>query len=146
MYDTILVPVDGSEPSTAAIEHARNLAQHEGATVHVIHAIEMRSPGVTMGRVPTDVMTDVQEEAEQLVNDATDTLEAAGIDTRSEVVDGTASEAIPEYASEHDIDLIVMGTHGQAGLDERFLGSVTERVVRTSDLPVLTVSDGAVEE
>ena len=139
MYDTILVPVDGSEPSTAAIEHARNLAQHESATVHVIHAIEMRSPGVTMGRVPTDVMTDVQEEAEQLVSDATDTLEAAGIDTRSEVVDGTASEAIPEYASEHDIDLIVMGTHGRTGVKRVLLGSATERTLRAADAPVLVV-------
>jgi len=52
---------------------------------------------------------------------------------------GEPYESVLDYADEHDIDIIVMGTHGRTGLDHHLLGSVTEKVVRTSDVPVLTV-------
>jgi nucleotide-binding universal stress UspA family protein len=71
----------------------------------------------------------------------------AGVGTvEASVLTGSPHGAITEYADEYGVDCIVMGTHGQTGLDQRFLGSVTERVVRTSDLPVFTISDGGPEE
>jgi nucleotide-binding universal stress UspA family protein len=66
------------------------------------------------------------------------------VQTRTEVRSGNPHETILDYTDEHDIDLVVMGTHGRTGLDRYLLGSVTEKVVRTSDVPVLTVrGDGA---
>jgi nucleotide-binding universal stress UspA family protein len=66
--------------------------------------------------------------------------EAAGVDTIEGVVaQGAPHRAILDYVDEQDIDLIVMGTHGRTGLDRYLLGSVTEKVVRLSDAPVLTV-------
>jgi nucleotide-binding universal stress UspA family protein len=55
------------------------------------------------------------------------------------VAQGTPHQAILDYIGEHDIDLVVMGTHGRTGLDRYLLGSITEKVVRLSDAPVLTV-------
>lgn len=57
----------------------------------------------------------------------------------TEVVEGNPHEKILEYVSEHDIDMVVMGTHGRTGLDRALMGSVAERVVRRSPVPVLTV-------
>jgi nucleotide-binding universal stress UspA family protein len=66
--------------------------------------------------------------------------EAAGVNTIEGVVaQGAPHQAILDYVDEHDIDLVVMGTHGRTGLDRYLLGSVTEKVVRLSDAPVLTV-------
>lgn len=55
------------------------------------------------------------------------------------VAQGTPHQAILDHIDEHDIDLVVMGTHGRTGLDRYLLGSITEKVVRLSDAPVLTV-------
>jgi len=57
----------------------------------------------------------------------------------SEIISGSPHKQLIDYAERHGIDLIVMGTHGRTGLDRYLLGSVTERVVRTADMPVLTV-------
>jgi nucleotide-binding universal stress UspA family protein len=54
---------------------------------------------------------------------------------------GGAYETILQYVDDEDIDVVVMGTHGRRGLDRALLGSVTERIVRTSDVPVLTVRE-----
>ncbi|TKX51858.1 universal stress protein, partial [Halorubrum sp. SP3] len=58
---------------------------------------------------------------------------------------GTAYRSIHNYVDDHGIDVVVMGTHGRKGIDRYLLGSVTERVVRTSDVPVLTVRQSAYE-
>lgn len=55
------------------------------------------------------------------------------------IVEGNPHEEILEYVSEHDIDMVVMGTHGRTGIDRVVMGSVAERVVRQSPVPVLTV-------
>ena len=62
------------------------------------------------------------------------------------VLSGRPHRAIVDYAAEYDVDLIVMGTHGRTGLDRYLLGSVTERVVRLSDVPVLAVGEEAEDE
>jgi nucleotide-binding universal stress UspA family protein len=70
--------------------------------------------------------------------------EEAGVDAvEASVAQGTPHQAILEYVDYHDIDLVVMGTHGRTGLDRYLMGSVTENVVRLSDAPVLTVGPPA---
>ncbi|WP_227380071.1 universal stress protein [Haladaptatus halobius] len=66
-----------------------------------------------------------------------------GIDTKTAVRRGIPQDAILVYADEHNIDIIVMGTHGRTGVKRALMGSVTETVVRHADIPVLTVSRGA---
>ncbi|SEL21548.1 universal stress protein [Haloferax larsenii] len=138
MYDTILVPLDGSAPSDVALERAIDLADRMDATVHalyvvderVLHATQLDSGGLIRA---------YEDEGERIVSKAVEKAEAAGVDVVTEVQHGTPHRTILSYADESDIDLIVIGTHGRRGLERYLIGSVTERVLRLSDVPVFTV-------
>jgi nucleotide-binding universal stress UspA family protein len=134
MYDAILVPTDGSETATAALDHAADLAAVHDASVHLLYVTETPAiaPTPTAGRV----LDELEEHGEEVVDEA-----AARLDGRvhTAVARGPPHRAILDYASSSDIDLIVMGTHGRTGLSHALLGSVAERVVRLSEAPVLTI-------
>lgn len=138
MYDSILVPVDGSDPSDAAVDHARGLASEQDATVHVLHAVEHPERGALGGRVPASVVEQMRAEGERLVAETADRLEDEGVEAETEVVDDSAVHAIPDYVDDHDVDLVVIGTHGRTGVRRVLLGSTAERTIRTVDCPVLT--------
>ena len=138
MYDDILVPTDGSPASDAAIDHAIDLADRYGARLHALYVVD-GSAYSTLEAGSEVVIDALESEGEQATDRVADAAAAAGVETTTTVTSGTAYRAIREYADEQAIDMIVMGTHGRKGLDRYLLGSVTERVVRTADVPVLTV-------
>lgn len=143
MYDTILVPTDGSEVAEAAVDGAVALAERHDAALHVIHVIEL-------GEFPTEVASEAAEElsqdADQLLASVVSAGDQVGVTPTTEAVetDRSVHQEIVEYAENHDADLIVMGTHGRRGIDQRLLGSTTERTLRASPVPVLTMHEGAV--
>lgn len=137
MYRRVLIPTDGSDGADAAFEHAVDLAADAGAELHVIHAVDPT-------HVPVEGATDglldsLLAAGETMVSELADRGEADGIDVETAVLTGSPHAVITEYAADHDVDLLVMGTHGRTGLDRWLLGSVTERVIRTAPVPVLTV-------
>ena len=141
----ILVPVDFSETSKVALRYGRDLAATFGATIDVMHAV---GDAVTFGAVSPITAADVAGTVLELEKDARTRLkalvarEAAGPRLKAVDVVVTAvspSAAIIDYAKEHGIDLIVMGTHGRGAVAHFLLGSVTESVVRSAPCPVLTV-------
>jgi len=137
--DAILVPTDGSDCSEAAAAHAVDLATATGAALHVVHVVDV-------GVLPTDGSGAVLDELRRAGRDALDSVvdraERADVSTvRASVLSGTPYRAITDYAEAEGVDLVVMGTHGRTGFDRYLLGSVTERVVRLSDRPVLTLDD-----
>lgn len=139
MYDRILVPTDGSENTAAAIEQALGLAETYGAEVHALYVVNtgaMPSPEI-------DFREEFVREGERIGREATESVvgaaREAGVGATASIVRGTPYEEILEYAEDNDVDLIVMGTHGRTGLGHFLLGSVAERVIRHSDLPVLVV-------
>ncbi|USZ69808.1 universal stress protein (plasmid) [Halorussus salilacus] len=137
MYERILVPTDGSELATRAFEHALDLAATYDSELHVVYAVN-----VTAGADVDTAM--IQQELEKAGERATETLAErardAGVEAVTvETVYGPPHRAILKYADENDVDLVVMGTQGRTGLNRYLLGSVTEKVVRLSDAPVLTV-------
>lgn len=138
MYDDILVPTDGSPASDAAIDHAIDIADRYGARLHALYVVD-GSAYSTLEAGSEVVIDALESEGEQATDRVADAAAAAGVETTTTVTSGTAYRAIREYADEQAIDMIVMGTHGRKGLDRYLLGSVTERVVRTADVPVLTV-------
>jgi nucleotide-binding universal stress UspA family protein len=138
MYDDILVPTDGSPASDAAIDHAIDLADRYGARLHALYVVD-GSAYSTLEAGSEVVIDALESEGEQATDRVADAAAAAGVETTTTVTSGTAYRAIREYADEQAVDMIVMGTHGRKGLDRYLLGSVTERVVRTADVPVLTV-------
>jgi nucleotide-binding universal stress UspA family protein len=136
MYDHILLPTDGSEAAEAAVDHAVRLARTFDATVHVLSVVE-HIPAVEMDAAV--VHERLSESADRAVDRAVERLDAAGVDHASAVRDGSAHRAILDEADEVGADLIVMGTHGRSGVGRVLLGSVTERVVRGADAPVMAV-------
>ncbi len=142
MFTRILVPTDFSEPSDAALAYARVLAPKFGASLHVLHVIEipgaMMGPEVFIADVPglqAQLCENAQNRLQEQVTPNDQTLHPA----TANVVFGTSARSILEYAGEKGIDLIVMGTHGRSGLSHLLMGSVAENVVRQAGCPVLTV-------
>ena len=138
MYDDILVPTDGSAAADAAVEHAVTLAEQFEATLHALYVVDATAYS-SLEAGSQMVAEALEEEGEAAVDRITAAAGDAGLPVVESVVSGTAYRSILEYAGEEDIDLITMGTHGRRGLDRYLLGSVTERVVRSADQPVLTV-------
>jgi nucleotide-binding universal stress UspA family protein len=138
MYDDILVPTDGSPAADAAVDHAVTLADRFDATVHALYVVDATAYSAI--EAGTDIVAEALEtEGKDAVSRIAAAADEADISVIESVVSGTAYGSILEYADDHDIDLIVMGTHGRRGIDRYLLGSVTERVVRSANQPVLTV-------
>ena len=138
MYSEILVPTDGSPASDAAIEHAVDLAEKYDARLHALYVVD----GAAYSSLEAGaeiVVEALESEGEKATRRVVEAAADVGVDCVTDVTSGTAYQSIHDYVDEHDIDVVVMGTHGRQGLHRYLLGSVTERVVRTSDVPVLTV-------
>ncbi|TKX60997.1 universal stress protein [Halorubrum sp. ASP1] len=138
MYSEILVPTDGSPASDAAIEHAIDLADRYDARLHALYVVD----GAAYSSLEAGaeiVVEALESEGEEATTRVAEAAADAGVECVTSVTSGTAYRSIHNYVDDHDIDVVVMGTHGRKGIDRYLLGSVTERVVRTSDVPVLTV-------
>jgi nucleotide-binding universal stress UspA family protein len=136
--EAILVPTDGSESAGAAIDHAVELVGQTGAALHVVHVVDL---GIVWDEAGAGRLLEALEESGARALEAAigraETSDVPAVE--ASVLSGAPHRAIVEYAAEHDVDCIVMGTHGRTGLERYFLGSVTERVIRLADVPVLTV-------
>jgi len=137
----ILVPIDGSEQSDAALEYS--LEEFQSDDITVINIIDPIEAGYTaQATVPgysEEWYEQSEEEAEALFEDAQDAADEYGVtlDTVTEV--GRPSRTIVNYAEENDYDHIIMGSHGRSGVTRVLLGSVAESVVRRSSVPVTIV-------
>jgi nucleotide-binding universal stress UspA family protein len=137
MYEDILLPFDGSDGAAEALHHAAEIAHWADATIHVLFVADTTRDSVTV--VETKVVDALVQEGKDIVEEAEKTLQTLGADYDSDVVQGNPAPTIVEYAERYDHDLIVMPTHGRKGVSRYLLGSVTEKVVRLSSVPVLTV-------
>ncbi|NHN40323.1 universal stress protein [Halorubellus sp. JP-L1] len=143
MYDHILVPTDGSPGVERAVEHAVDLAAAHDATLHALYVVNTASYSSMPMETSWEHIRDMLgEEGERALERVQELADPAGVDVETVVVDGSPSREIVHYAEDGGIDLIVMGTHGRGGIDRLLLGSVAERVVRASKVPVLTVRVG----
>lgn len=136
MYENILLPFDGSDGAGAALHHAAEIAHWADATVHVFFVADTTRESVTI--VETQVVDALVREGKDIVEEGEKTLSTLGVDHSSDVVQGNPAPTIVEYAERYEHDLIVMPTHGRQGVSRYLLGSVTEKVVRLSAVPVLT--------
>ncbi|HLK87658.1 MAG TPA: universal stress protein [Candidatus Binataceae bacterium] len=136
-FRKILCPIDFDHDFTQAIEIARELAEANDATVHVLHVA--RIPNQDMD-VPLPLRPNPRWERaarvklESIVRDR-----LAGVRTQIHVISGTPDDDVVRMANELRVDLVVMTTHGRKGLNHFILGSVAERVMREADCPVLTM-------
>jgi nucleotide-binding universal stress UspA family protein len=140
----MLVPVDFSSYSDAALHYAASLAGKVGASVELLHVVEDPFVG---GVFTSEIyVPSVPEIVQGMINDASARLTSLkeamfphASDVETCVVVGRAAHTIIEHARKSGHDLIVMGTHGRTGFSHLFIGSVAERVVRAAPCAVLTV-------
>jgi nucleotide-binding universal stress UspA family protein len=136
-YEDILLPTDGSEEAELAIDWAITLATLLDATIHTIYSVDTRRFGgpEEMG----EIHEALEETGENAIETVRERARAADLSVAGALGSGPAARTILSYSEEHDIDLIVMGTHGRTGLSRYLIGSVTETVVRKAAVPVCSV-------
>ena len=139
-FQRILVPVDFSDASERALSTAINLASDLGAEIKVIHIHQVQTQYMIEGGLyapeldEDELMEKREKELEKFV-----ASHQRDINISREVRAGIPETEILEIAGEFQADLIVMGTHGRTGLSHILMGSVTENVLRHTDVPILSV-------
>lgn len=135
----IVVPVDFSTHSREAALVACELARASGSSVHLVHAVK---PPVVMAQefaYPSDFWQVLREAATKRMDELCEVLSSEGVAITTDLVEMEAVATICVESNNEDVDLVVMGTHGYTGWKHAFLGSVTERTLRTISKPVLAV-------
>ncbi len=139
----ILHPSDFSSASRAAFKRALELARTSRAQLIIAHVIEPTVPMVGEGYIPPQTYEAIEASARAYAKRGLDKLvkqaRKAGVRATTRVLEGTAHERIVRAARGLRADLIVMGTHGRAGLARLILGSVAGRVIALAPCPVMTV-------
>lgn len=141
-FGTILAPVDFSEHSELALQHAVGLAREFGADLQLLHVVEEITypdfyyPAPLTGE---QMAATIKERVTERLEKALRRIEEAGIRASVHMVEDRPAAGIADFAEEKGADLVVVGTHGLTGVKRALLGSVAEGVIRRSVPPVLTV-------
>jgi nucleotide-binding universal stress UspA family protein len=135
----ILVPTDFGDAAGKALDVAVDLAKKYSASITLLHVYEIPVYPYPGALVDFDFVTPIREAAQKELASAFDALKLRGVEARAELLYGVPWSAILEVAENGKADLIVIGTHGRRGVMHALLGSVAEKVVRLSPVPVLTV-------
>lgn len=148
MFGSIVVPLDGSRFSEYALPHARTVARHCGADLHLVHVYDRASPGDLLSVTPYHYEgVDLKEYEEVYLDEDRSYLDrlARRIDHDGQVpitttlLRGEVRKALEEYAEDVEAGLVVMSTHGRTGVSRAWLGSVADTLVRHVTLPMLLV-------
>ncbi len=140
-FHTVVVPVDFSDHSSAALDLAIELTRAAQGKIHLLHAYELPLGAIPPYgvAVPPALLGQVRDAAARKLEKSAQRVEAAGVACETQVLHAAPADAIVEVASSIGADLIVMGTRGLTGFKHVLLGSVAERTVRTAPCPVLTI-------
>lgn len=141
MYRRILVPLDGSKVAEGVLPHARSLAYSEGAELILLNVaanpamdFAFSDPGLAQ-----DAIREQEDQSKKYMEGIENDLKAAGFRTSTLLRIGSVAEVILEVAEELQVDVIAMSTHGRTGPARWLLGSIADRVVHNSKVPVLLI-------
>jgi nucleotide-binding universal stress UspA family protein len=141
MYRKILVPLDGSKVAEGVLPHAKALAYSEGAELILLTVaanpvmdFAFSDPGLAHSAV-----LEQEERSKTYITEIEEQLKSAGFKTSAVLRVGSVAEVILEVAEELQVDAIAMSTHGRTGPARWLLGSIAERVVHSSKVPVLLI-------
>jgi nucleotide-binding universal stress UspA family protein len=139
MFNTFLIPVDGSAPAKRAAKYGLELAVRYDASVELLHVVKK---GVLSDSTHRNKK---KEQGEAILEEAAELDIEGHPSIETHLVVGNPGKAITAHVTDRDIDFVVMGRHGRSGVGEHLFGTVAERVLRGSDAPVLTVPGDTVE-
>ncbi|SEH16362.1 Nucleotide-binding universal stress protein, UspA family [Natronorubrum sediminis] len=144
MFDTILLPTDGSEHAEAAAQTGLELASIHDAAVHVVCVAD--TGPLSDLRLPGDAASAKEamgERAQEAVDAIVDRADASELEVTGTVLEGPPEDELLEYADDVDADLVVMATRGRGGVHRMALGSTTDHIVRFGDIPVFITNSSA---
>lgn len=138
MYERILIPTDGSDEAVKGARHGIELAAALGSTVHFLYVIE-EGGNPWLSETMDDQRQRAEEYGEGIIGEVAKMADDSGVEWVSEVKAGPAVfEKINDYAKEHDVGAIVIGT-GYRGTIGGLIGSTAEKVVRSAEVPVISI-------
>ncbi|WP_306055066.1 universal stress protein [Natronococcus wangiae] len=134
----VLVAYDGSAPAQKAVEYA--FSTHADEEIILLRVVEAAdgSTGAGIGLVQ-EALRERQEEASTELEDATEVIDTDDVEFRTETAVGKPEREVVEFAEEHDVDHVIIGSHGREGVSRVLLGSVAEKIVRRAPVPVTVV-------
>jgi nucleotide-binding universal stress UspA family protein len=154
MYKKILVPLDGSKLSECALEHVKEIAAGcQANEVVLLTVLDVNLPPVSTWGLPQAealVAPEQERRRQKIVRPAleyltqqSEKLKASGIAVNIEMLEEGGDQRVPDliinYAQDHDVDLIVMSSHGHSGVSHWAFGNIADKVVHSSKVPVLMV-------
>ena len=140
VFKRILIPFDGSEPSKRAASKALEVAKDQNAEVFGLKVISFIGELIT----PTDslwatIEKDLHDKANAILDELKSLASQAGVEIKTEIREGDATETVVSYADEIHADLIVMGLGGRSGMG-KYLGRNVDRIIREAPCPVMVVA------
>ncbi len=140
IYKKILIATDGSEYTKNAVDYGIDLAKNTGAKLLTIYVVDTAA----FASIPMDAAWEsmyelLRQEGDVAMKYVAEKAEKEGLEVEANIIEGHPADEIIKYSEKNSISLIVLGTLGKSGLDRFLLGSVAEKVVRNSKIPVLVV-------
>ncbi|MFY1113374.1 MAG: universal stress protein [Methanosarcinaceae archaeon] len=143
LHRNILIATDGSDNTLKAISCGIELAKLSGATVYALYVVDTPSTISETWTLGKEMIYEVmRKDGEKAVSKIKKLGEASRVEVKEVILDGYPSSEIIDFAENNNIDLIVMGTLGKTGLEKFLIGSVAEKVLRGSKVPVMVVRGG----
>ncbi|HEX8845845.1 MAG TPA: universal stress protein [Pyrinomonadaceae bacterium] len=148
---SILLPTDFSECASHALSYATSLAREFKASIICVHVVEPVVPtvgytGITEPLPIADISEQLEDSATRELPKIAECEECSGLEVEEIIAHGDAAAEIVRVAKEHDVDLIVISSHGRTGLGRILFGSTAEEIVRHATCPVLVVKPPPEEE
>lgn len=139
-YEKILIATDGSEYTKNAVDYGIDIAKSTGAKLFAVYIVDTAA----FASIPMDAAWEsmyelLKQEGDLAIKYVSERAQVEGVEVEGNLIEGHPADEIIRYSEKNSISLIVMGTLGKSGLDRFLLGSVAEKVVRNSKIPVLVV-------
>ncbi|WP_440990800.1 universal stress protein [Haloarchaeobius baliensis] len=149
MYDRILIPTDGSPTAELAVDRALAIAEQFDSAVDTLYVVDTDALELSLGTEQVDrvrsgrfgEMNELEERARAATDHVVEAGRKRGVDVTAHFRAGQPHRVIADFAEDHDVDLVVMGSHGRSGVRRVLLGSVTENVLRSTHRPVMVVDE-----
>ena len=144
LYKKILIATDGSEYIKKGVTHAIELAKLYGAELQAVYVMDIKVDYGPKSYLSTDISTEglenfLRHEGEEATKHIEEQAAQEGLSVKKWIVKGYPAEELLKLADEQSIDMIVMGTLGRSGIEKYGLGSVSDKVIRNSRIPVVTI-------